>query len=166
MSDFRFVLNGEEYALRLEQHAGGYHAYLGERRYQVEVLRVEQGRVVFALDGQIQRVDVVRNGDQWHIALPGRPALILSAPDVARTRRRAASDAMLATSMPGTVVAVLVSAGERVEKGQTLVILEAMKMETRIGAPHAGTVSSVAVERGQRVERGQALVEVVPHPAA
>jgi methylmalonyl-CoA carboxyltransferase 1.3S subunit len=53
-----------------------------------------------------------------------------------------------------------VSEGDTVERGQTLVILEAMKMELRVTAPEAGRVKRLLVQMGDVVERGQALVEI------
>jgi biotin carboxyl carrier protein len=61
--------------------------------------------------------------------------------------------------MPGQVVDVLVAEGETVTRGQTLVILEAMKMEIRAAAPADGRVKRLLVGKGDVVERGQHLVE-------
>jgi biotin carboxyl carrier protein len=62
--------------------------------------------------------------------------------------------------MPGQVIAVPVAAGDAVSRGQTLIVLEAMKMELRVAAPHDGTVEKVLVSVGEVVERGQPLAEV------
>jgi propionyl-CoA carboxylase alpha chain len=62
--------------------------------------------------------------------------------------------------MPGKVVSVEVAVGDAVKKGQTLVVLEAMKMEHAIGSPEDGTVSAVEVKAGDQVERGATLVVV------
>jgi biotin carboxyl carrier protein len=62
--------------------------------------------------------------------------------------------------MPGTVVDVLVAAGDRVEPRQPLVLLEAMKMETPLGSPYAAVVRTVHVAPGDRVEAGAVLVEL------
>jgi propionyl-CoA carboxylase alpha chain len=66
--------------------------------------------------------------------------------------------------MPGSVVSVDVAVGDTVRKGQTLVVLEAMKMEHPIGCPEDGVVSEVKVAAGDQVERG-ALLVVVDAPA-
>ncbi len=66
----------------------------------------------------------------------------------------------LTAGMPGQVLDVLVRVGDVVEQGQTLVLLEAMKMELRITAPAAGTVTAVHCRAGETVDRGQVLVEV------
>lgn len=60
--------------------------------------------------------------------------------------------------MPGTIVDVQVSPGDRVNKGQTLMILEAMKMENEILAPHDCTISLTHVTKGASVNAGDALV--------
>jgi biotin carboxyl carrier protein len=60
--------------------------------------------------------------------------------------------------IPGRVAAVRVTAGEVVEPGRTLLVVEAMKMQNELRAPRAGTVQRVAVGEGQTIERGDLLV--------
>ena len=60
--------------------------------------------------------------------------------------------------MPGTIVAIRVSQGEEVKRGRTLVILEAMKMENEVVAPHDGTVLEIKVEKDGSVNAGDILV--------
>ena len=60
--------------------------------------------------------------------------------------------------MPGTIVAISVSEGEEVKRGQTLVILEAMKMENEVVAPHDGTVLEIKVAKDGSVNAGDLLV--------
>ena len=66
----------------------------------------------------------------------------------------------LAAPMPGTVLRVLVAPGDHVAAGQTLVLLEAMKMELAVAAPGDGVVSAVHVEAGELVQGGAALAEI------
>ena len=62
--------------------------------------------------------------------------------------------------MPGTVEQILVQPGDSVERGQTLIIMESMKMELEIAAPRAGVVKRIAVEQGSRVDKGMRLLEL------
>jgi methylmalonyl-CoA carboxyltransferase small subunit len=65
----------------------------------------------------------------------------------------------LTTPMAGTVVKVLIEAGADVKSGETLLVLEAMKMETEVTAPKDGKVKSVDVVVGEAVQSGQVLIE-------
>lgn len=64
--------------------------------------------------------------------------------------------------MPGAVLEVLVAEGDRVERNQTVVLMESMKMELVITAPRDGVVRRVSVEPGQQVDRGMRLLELGP----
>ncbi|MCB1301932.1 MAG: biotin/lipoyl-binding protein [Tetrasphaera sp.] len=85
-----------------------------------------------------------------------------SAYGVTPTAAKATADARngLTAPLAGTVVKIMVSEGDAVKAGQTLMLLEAMKMETEITAPAAGKVVAVLVKPGDAVQGGQALIEL------
>jgi biotin carboxyl carrier protein len=62
--------------------------------------------------------------------------------------------------MPGTIIEILVKEGQRVRKGQDLMVMEAMKMEHKIQSPKDGEVISISHKIGQRVDMGAILVEI------
>lgn len=70
----------------------------------------------------------------------------------------AAGSVIVKAPMPGTVVNVVVSAGQTVKAGDDLVFIEAMKMETPVKAPQDGTVATVDVAKGESVDSGKVLV--------
>ncbi|MCH1919991.1 sodium-extruding oxaloacetate decarboxylase subunit alpha [Shewanella sp. A3A] len=76
-------------------------------------------------------------------------------------RRQASAPGDVTTSMPGNVVDVLVSVGDSVTAGQSLLVTEAMKMESEVAAPIAGKVAAVHVTKGDRITPGDVLVEIV-----
>jgi len=69
------------------------------------------------------------------------------------------TDKVVKAPIPGNIVRVAVAPGHVAKIGETLVVLEAMKMETPITSPTAGTVKTVYVERGTAVKQGQILVD-------
>lgn len=77
-------------------------------------------------------------------------------------RREEPSGGGLTAPMHGLVVRVAVAPGEVVEKGQTLVVLESMKMQMQLPSPVSGTVVKVAAEAGSQVAKGTLLVRVDP----
>src|SRR5688572_6514920 len=75
------------------------------------------------------------------------------------------STVTVAAPMPGRIVAVPADLGSHVERGQAIVVLEAMKMESTIAAPSAGTVAEVLVQPGQAVKQRQPLLRIEPPSA-
>ncbi|MCP4248474.1 MAG: acetyl-CoA carboxylase biotin carboxyl carrier protein subunit [bacterium] len=68
--------------------------------------------------------------------------------------------------IPGSVLVVSVKPGQQVKSGQGLIVLEAMKMENEIAAPHAGRIRTVHAVVGQKVAKGDLLMELEPAPPA
>ncbi|QNE33829.1 ATP-binding protein [Leifsonia shinshuensis] len=150
----------------------------GEARAHTARVAVQPGAagqpdaVVLDLDGVVTRFDAARDGATVWLAHGGRsralrlrtPAERLAAALAARERGEAAAHPEVRSPMPGTVVAVPVSSGESVEAGDTVAVVEAMKMEHRLVAPIAGTVT-VSVAPGDLVKLDQ-LVAVVDAPEA
>ncbi len=108
-------------------------------------------------------------GPELHLWLDGtlymfRPAGSPSGP--ARRRGSAAADDSgdVLAPMPGAVLQVLVAEGDRVERNQTVMVMESMKMELLISAPRDGVVRRLSVQPGQQVERGMRLLELDPQP--
>jgi len=75
------------------------------------------------------------------------------------------ADGTLRAPMPGVILAVRVAEGERVSRGQVLVVMEAMKMEHTLTAGTAGVVAELAVSGGDRVRDGDALLKVTAAPS-
>lgn len=127
----------------------------------VPVRGVTTQEVTFEIDGRVHRAVVARSATRVHVALDGRVHTFETGVEGggAGAAARAGSGAVVAP-MPGKIVAVLVRPGDRVEVGQPLVVLEAMKMETTLAAEIAGTVAAVHGTAGGMVEGGALLVEV------
>lgn len=88
------------------------------------------------------------------------PAPAAKAAPAPKKASKAASGEPLNCPMPGTIVSVNVSEGQKVKLGDVIVVLEAMKMENEIKAPKDGTITSVGVNKGDAVESGTLLVTI------
>lgn len=94
-------------------------------------------------------------------AAPAAPApKAAPAPAAPSAPSAPASGAPLKAPMPGTVISVAVKPGDKVEKNQVLLVLEAMKMENDIVAPQAGTVTSVSVKKGDSVNADDVMLTI------
>lgn len=110
-----------------------------------------------------RRLWVATRGDERLIFCDGRVhTLRLPDPEHADEEDQQGGGPRLVADMPGKVVQVVVEVGQTVEAGQTMLIMESMKMETELAAAVAGTVATVHVTDGQVVGQGDALVDVTP----
>lgn len=119
---------------------GVYRVSNGTGRRTVAVAGPADARWV-SVDGQVFVLDV-----------SGEPA--------SRTRARGAAQGSLTAPMPATVVKLLVAAGDTVAEGDTLMVLEAMKMELPIRAPRDGRIGAVHCRVGELVQPGVPLLEL------
>ena len=111
-------------------------------------------------DGTITvRADVHRAGDHLWVGSPSGETEVVLTPRLAGADASSGSGDP-AAPVPGTVLEVAVGPGDRVEPGQVLVVLEAMKVEHRIAAPDAGVVTEVLVAAGDSVDARQPLVRL------
>lgn len=162
--NYQFQLGEENFQLELEKTSTGFRLTLNGQTLPIEAVSLREGELRFTLNGQPHRAFIAAEGPQRWAHLNGR-TLNFTVPQKEKKPRRGHAagpkhDALTA-QMPGVVRRILITVGETIEKGQTLVVLEAMKMEIKIAAPHAGTVEQVAVREGETVQRGQVLVELV-----
>ncbi len=156
---YSYQHNGQTYTLNVEQQPDKQFVIsIGDRTIPVQVQTLADGGWRLVLDGQSHTVYAAAQGDQRFVQVDAA-SYTLTVPNSKSVRRTSqVGGAELVAQMPGQVTAVLVQAGEDTTRGQTLMILEAMKMEIRVTAPADGHVREVLVQQGAVVERGQRLV--------
>lgn len=140
---------------------------LGERTLDVRASLAPDGtlRVVYP-DGREVRAAVTAVAGRHWVSVGGHTWALDEVEEGGAHAGEDAASGGLEAPMPGKVLRVEVLPGALVEAGETLLIVEAMKMEHAIRAPHAGTVAAVHVSEGELVSPGRALVAVEPAAAA
>ena len=123
-----------------------YRVTLNDKIYEVEV---EKGEAI--LVDEYERVAPV--------AAPAPVAAAAPAAPVAAPTAQASANAVKAP-LPGVVVAVKAQVGQAVKAGETVVVIEAMKMENEIVAPTAGTIKAILVQKGSSVQTDAPLFEI------
>lgn len=141
---------------------GHYRGRVDGRPYVIEATRVAPSTLQLIIDGVVHTAHVARVGASDHVALDGEMYVLTaeSPVDAAGSPRSVLAPPQITAPMPGKVLQVLVRPAGRVTAGDTLLILEAMKMEHRILAAAAATVRAVHVADGQNVDGGAVLIEV------
>ncbi len=159
------TLDGKEYLVEIiDEH----HVSINGRVQEVDFESVS-GQPVYSLiiDGKSYESYVYETEEGWQVLTRGRQ-YNLTVEDEREKRLRAAAGSGVAESgeyhmkapMPGLVVSIPVHEGDKVEKGQVVVILESMKMQNELKSPKAGMVGRIRVKQGETVEQRQALLSI------
>lgn len=159
---FNYLHRGQPHAVELQAQDAGYHASVGAQSYEVKQLANAGGELHIEIDGQPHQVTWERQGRALWLHWNGRSYQLEKAAGRAAAGSAAVAERVLRAPMPGQVRKVMAQAGQSVQAGETLLLLEAMKMEIRIQAAHNAKVARVAVQEGQTVEKEQTLVELEP----
>jgi len=136
---------------------------------KAEIVSERQGSLVLRIEGRTLAFDYAADEGGGWLCNDGRVFRFDKPLPKVRRQREAAEtrDEVQRSPMPALVVAIEVEEGQEVEGGKTLLVLEAMKMETRVSAPPGSwKVARLLVAAGQQVGRDQELVELAPRPKA
>lgn len=156
-------VGGEPLDVTVERQDGHYLVRVSGVPHLVDAHKLEGDFYSIVSGGRSYEVSV-EAGRDGYLVRHGATELLVSITDPGRQAREAlavvAGPEAIVAMMPGKIVRVLVAQGERVEAGQGILVIEAMKMENEIAAPKAGTVKAVEVQPGQAVEGG-ALLAVI-----
>lgn len=137
MKTYKFKINGNEYNVSINSVNGGV-------------------------------ADVTVNGNQYQVEMADAPAVpvqqpaapVQTAPVQTQAHSASASGKSVVSPLPGVIIAVKVNVGDAVKAGQTVAVLEAMKMENDIQAECDGTVTAVKVAKGDSVLEGAVIVTI------
>lgn len=145
----------------------GRRVVLGEDVYQASLRAMGRGEYRLEIDGVAHRAWIAVRGDAIHVHVGGRSWTIDSVDELAEISATGGGAADTAEApMPGTVVRVMVEPGDAVKRGQTLVVIESMKMETAIIAWRSGVVATVHRPLGSTFDRRAPLVSLEPEPSS
>ena len=141
---------------------GRFSIAVDGRTRAVEAARLDDSALRLVDDGAAHTVLIARLGDAWHVVIEGEVYVVTpeAVGDTAGAHAEVLAAPQIVAPMPGRVLQVLVQAGQQVDAGDGLLILEAMKMEHRIVAEAAATVRHVHVGDGEMVDAGVVLVEL------
>ncbi|MGC2696779.1 MAG: biotin/lipoyl-containing protein [Candidatus Angelobacter sp.] len=152
---------------RVELHRSGvgWQCRLDGRELLLDVISAQNGVLSLLLDGKSYEIKQESDGTDTDIVV-GHQRFNASVRDPRSFRSRAQTGAAeqgvkkIRAPMPGKVVRLLATAGSTVEAGQSVIVIEAMKMQNELKAPKSGMVKKINVKEGAAVEAGQTLAEV------
>jgi acetyl/propionyl-CoA carboxylase alpha subunit len=159
-----FIIAEVEHEGRLSRRGDDYVLHIGEKVVPIALANAEGGGQLLSLDSEITRVLIAPDGDFVHVHLDGMTFTVRYVDPVQRYGGHAggSADDIAEAPMPGVVIAVHVKEGQSVTAGDTLMVIESMKLETAIRAWRNGVIAAVHVGVGQTFQRGAPLLALAP----
>ena len=139
MKDFKFKIAGRDYTTKVEEQ--------------------ENGALLVTVNGKAYEVELPEQAHAAHKTIVKAAASAAPSTPSAAPSAAAAKGNTMSAPLPGTITKVIAQAGQKVKKGDVLIVMEAMKMANDIVAEADGTVKAVCVSVGQSVNQGDALIE-------
>lgn len=148
MQDFKFKIDGAEYTANVEEKEDGkLQVTVNGKAYEVEV------------PGHVAAAPKVQPVKPAAAAAPvAAPAAAPAAP--AAPKKASGAGTAITAPLPGVITSIEVKEGDQVKAGQTVIVMEAMKMANNITAESDGTVKAILVQQGAQVQSGDALIEI------
>jgi pyruvate carboxylase subunit B len=144
-TEFNVSLHGETYHIKVN---GTGHKHQDQRAFYINVDGLPEEIMVETLD------EMIMSSNDNHAVTTGQ------ARSKGSSRPKATKPGHVTTSMPGTIVEVLVKEGDNVKAGDPILVTEAMKMETEVQAPVSGKVNAIHVQKGDSVNPDEVLIEI------
>ena len=170
LAAFELLLDGEIRKISVEVRDGALVVHEEGRVLEIGVRRISASELRLRFGDRSVRVFLAKDGERTFVAVDGRQ-YVVSEPRAEAGRpgegdeRAAGGSLRVKAPMPGKVTKLAVSVGENVRRNQTLVIVEAMKMENEIKTSIDGVVAKVHVAAGDLVDAEKILIEIEPKAA-
>lgn len=146
-NDGAILVNGELRDVDFLNLGGSLYSIITENKSLEAVIDDDEGKIAVMMGGQLFETQVL--DERAMLLMQRRGGLKITSGEVN-------------APMPGLIVIVTVELGQNVEQGDTVVILESMKMQNELKSPVAGVVTAIHVEASQAVDKGDILVEIGP----
>ena len=159
---FTFTLDGGEHAVSVVRRQPGLELSVDGRAYAVSEAGAlgDDGVVLLTIDGRSYQVWRTWESDRVHVRVGNRSFSLGYEDPITAAQHHAGGDDTLRADMPGVVVGVRCEAGAKVAAGDTLIVIESMKMQINVVAPRDGVVEAIHVDVNQTFDKGAQLISL------
>jgi biotin carboxyl carrier protein len=162
------ILGEEKYDVEIRREGSRVYANVGDSEYELEVSELEENVFLFKHEGRVYELYVAprTSADAPYKVTTSEHELEVKLIDRKRLRGAGSGDtdhdgiAEIRSAMPGKVVRVVAVPGSEVEKGDGVIVVEAMKMQNELKSPKQGTVKEIRVAEGSTVNAGDVLAVI------
>ncbi len=148
----------QQIALSLQYSAGSYQLQIAGVSHTMQIRQSAGNQIQLSLDELTLSGEVIWDGEKVHVFAAGQHTELHYHDPLAHAGDAEAEGGRLTAPMPGKIVAVMTEKGRAVKKGEALLIMEAMKMEHTISAPHDGEIAEILYAVGDQVSEGAQLL--------
>jgi len=163
--EFEFLLEDKIYKVHIEKKGEKYSVDFGNSKMEVDCQVISTNCISLEIDGKIQTVYLAETENKRYIFIQGEQ-FVIQEKETTRAKRKeeesglAEGKQLICAPMPGRILKILVSEGEKVKKKQSLAIVEAMKMEHEIKSALDGVVKKVNFKENQMVDTEEPIMEL------
>jgi biotin carboxyl carrier protein len=159
---YRLVHSNEVYDVGIRKENDGFFVTIGDRVYEICELVMRENSMTFKIGGHRYSAHIAQDNDKRFIALEGEYYVVerSSHTSAAVTGAGLERENSITSPMPGLLVKLAVKVGDLVKEGDTLAIVEAMKMQNELRSPIDGRVEAINFKEGDQVDALQAIVEI------
>lgn len=154
---FKFTLDQKDRGVSVRARRPDLVLDIDGSAYTVRENVAGDGTVTLEIGGRSYQVWRVWEGDHLHLRIDGRSYSVGYEDAIAAAQHAAGGDDVLRADMPGVVVAVHVETGATVQAGDTVLVIESMKMQVNIVAPRDGIIEAVHVALNENFDKGALL---------
>ena len=159
-----FWAGSRRYLISLDKDSDSFVVHVGDEQVRTQIIHRSHGALTFHIELAPQLGYFAIDGNTIWVHINGRTAKLDFAPAGSQRQHTEpidlSPDATVRAPMPGQIRSLRVKEGGGVEKGEVILVLEAMKMEIRIRATQSGFITRLPVREGDRVERDSVLAEI------
>jgi biotin carboxyl carrier protein len=164
---YEFQLSGTRYTIQIDIEKDLYRADLGSGPLEIDARPISDHCLSLIIGNSSYKVFIASNDRKTYLHIDGHQFCLEETEHAAQTDHGrsgigGSGEQSVCAPMPGTVVTVLVKEGDLVEKNQSLVIVESMKMENVLRSPLEGRVEKINFRDGDLVDAGVPIIELVP----
>ncbi len=157
--EFQYEYAGKSYPVRMSRNGDGFTALIGDKEYDVSLKEIRPGFFIIQIDGKPVKVSIASEGNQRHIFHNGA---VYRFTRMEGRKKKGVPEGEISpeinSPISGKLIKVDVTPGSEVDASQTLMTIEAMKMEYQIKAPYAGKVETINFKEGEQVDIGMVLI--------
>lgn len=166
VTPMRLEIGSETVDLLVRSSGNQIIVHKGEEQHELAIDQCHSDRLCIIDKGVRQLCQYHHRGDHLYLQTQGRTLVLRDVTHLPAGAQSASGSGQIKASMDGALIDLMVSEGQAVKQGDTLMILEAMKMEHPVKADRDGNVSGVLVNKGDQVKRNQLLAEISANETA